>query len=88
MAKVVVKQLNRNSYQSADEFAKAQHDNFEYALKKFKKECLREGVVKNYRDRMYYTSKSEKRKAKEKAGRRKQLKKMWQEKRYIENADY
>lgn len=88
MAKVVVKTLNRNNYQSADEYAQAQHENFESAFKKFKKECLREGVVRNYRDRMYYTSKSEKRKAKAKAGRRKQLKKMWQERRYLENADY
>ena len=37
---------------------------------------------------MYYTSKSEKKRAAKKAGRRKQLKKMWQERRYIEHADY
>ena len=88
MAKVTVKTLNRNNYQSAEEYTQAQHDTFEAAFKKFKKECLREGVVRNYRDRMYYTSKSEKQRAKAKAGRRKQLKKMWQERRYLENADY
>lgn len=88
MAKVTVKQVNRNNYQSADEYHEAQHEAFESAFKKFKKECLREGVVRKYRDRMYYTSPSEKRKAKAKAGRRKQLKKMWQERRYLENADY
>ena len=88
MAKVLVKQVNRDNYKSTEDYQEAEHENFEKAFKQFKKECLQEGVVRNYRDRMYYTSKSEQRRAKAKAGRRKQLKKMWQERRYLENADY
>lgn len=88
MATVYVNSVNRNNYKSAEEYNEAQHENFEKAFKKFKKECLQEGVVRNYRDRMYYTSKSEKKRAKAKAGKRKQLKKMWQERRYLERADY
>ena len=88
MAKVNVKRLNRHDYASADEYYDASLANFEQAFKKFKKECLKEGIVRECRDRMYYTSKSEKKRAAKKAGRRKQLKKMWQERRYVENADY
>lgn len=88
MATVIVKQSNRNNYKSDADYRDAEHENFERAFRQFKKECLQEGVVRNYRDRMYYISKSEKKRARAKAGRRKQLKKMWQERRYLEHADY
>lgn len=82
MATVYVKQLNRSEYLSQDEYLEAQHSQFESALKQFKKEVLKEGIIKDYRDRMYYVSKSEKEKAKKKAGRRKQLKQMYKERRF------
>ncbi len=77
MATVYVKQINRNQYLTKEEYEEAQHAQFEDALKRFKKEVLKENIVKDYRDRMYYVSKSEKEKAKKKAGRRKQLKQMY-----------
>lgn len=87
MAKVLVKQLNRSDYLSQDEYEEAQHAQFEAAFKKFKKEVIKEGILKDYRDRMYYVSKSEKEKAKKKAGRRKQLKQMYKERR-LANYNY
>ncbi len=87
MATVYVKQLNRSEYLSKDEYDQAQHSQFESALKQFKKEVLKEGILKDYRDRMYYVSKSEKEKAKKKSGRRKQLKQMYKERRFS-NFDY
>lgn len=81
MATVYVKQINRNQYLTKEEFEEAQHAQFEDALKRFKKEVLKENIVKDYRDRMYYVSKSEKEKAKKKAGRRKQLKQMYKDRR-------
>lgn len=87
MATVYVKQLNRSEYLSQDEYEQAQHSQFESALKQFKKEVLKEGILKDYRDRMYYVSKSEKEKAKKKSGRRKQLKQMYKERRFS-NFDY
>lgn len=87
MATVYVKQLNRSEYLSKDEYEQAQHSQFESALKQFKKEVLKEGILKDYRDRMYYVSKSEKEKAKKKSGRRKQLKQMYKERRFS-NFDY
>jgi len=84
MAKVIIKDLNKGKYTSQEEFAQARHDQFESALKKFKREVQAEGILRETRARMYYVSKSEKRKAKQKAGRRKQLKKMWQDRRYSE----
>lgn len=53
----------------------------ERAIKKFNKEVEKEKIIKTVLDRRYYVSKSEKRKAKEKAGRRKQLKQMYTERR-------
>ena len=53
----------------------------ERAIKKFNKEVEKEKILKTVIDRRYYVSKSEKRKAKEKAGRRKQLKQMYTERR-------
>ena len=87
MATVYVKQLNRSEYLSKEEYEQAQHSQFESALKQFKKEVLKEGILKDYRDRMYYVSKSEKEKAKKKAGRRKQLKQMYKERR-LEDSYY
>lgn len=81
MATVYIKQLNRSQYLTQEEYKEAEHAQFEEALKRFKKEVLKENIVKDYRDRMYYVSKSEKEKAKKKAGRRKQLKQMYKERR-------
>jgi len=36
-------------------------EDFEKALKKFKMQCRREGILKDYRERQYYTKPSEKR---------------------------
>ena len=48
MATVYVKQLNRSEYLSKDEYDQAQHSQFESALKQFKKEVLKEGILKDY----------------------------------------
>lgn len=87
MAKVIVPQVNRNDYFTQEEYEEAQHAQLEAALKKFKKEVLKEGILKECRDRMYYVSKSEKEKAKKKAGRRKQLKQLYRERR-LEDSCY
>ena len=36
-------------------------DNFERALRKFKMQCRREGIIKEYKERQYYTKPSERR---------------------------
>ncbi len=36
-------------------------DDFEKALKRFKIQCKREGIVKKYRERQFYTKPSQKR---------------------------
>ena len=36
-------------------------EDFEKALRNFKIQCRREGILKNYRERQYYTKPSEKR---------------------------
>ncbi len=41
-------------------------DDFERALRQFKLQCKREGIVKNFRERQYYTKPSQKRRAKNK----------------------
>ncbi len=43
---------------------------FEKALRKFKVLCKREGIVKNFRDRQYYTKPSQKRREKAKKKKR------------------
>lgn len=88
MAKVVVPQVSRKDYFIQEEYEEVQHAQFEDAFKRFKKEVLKEGILKECRDRMYYVSKSEKEKAKKKAGRRKQLKQMYKEKRLDSYYDY
>lgn len=54
----------------------------ERALKKFKKECEKDKIMKEILDRRFFISKTEKRKQMEKAGRRKQLKKMYRDRKY------
>lgn len=88
MAKVIVNQIDRRQYQSNEEYNLAHQAQFEAAFKKFKKEVIKEGILKENRDRMYYVSKAEKERIKKKNGRRKQLKKMCQEKRYDNEYDY
>jgi len=39
-------------------------EDFEKALKKFKRQCQREGILKEYRERQYYTKPSQKRRRK------------------------
>jgi len=36
-------------------------EDFERALKRFKMQCKREGILKEYRERQYYTKPSQKR---------------------------
>ncbi|MCD6134434.1 MAG: 30S ribosomal protein S21 [Candidatus Omnitrophica bacterium] len=36
-------------------------DNFERALRKFKMQCRREGIIREYKERQYYTKPSERR---------------------------
>ncbi len=38
-------------------------EDFERALKKFKMQCKREGILKEYRERQYYVKPSEKRRS-------------------------
>ena len=70
MATVYVKQRADETKQAA----------LERAIKKFKKECEKDKIMKEILDRRFFISKTEKRKQMEKAGRRKQLKKMYKEK--------
>ena len=44
-------------------------DNFEKALRNFKRRCMREGVLKEFRERRHYVKPSKKRR--EKRGRKK-----------------
>ncbi len=39
-------------------------EDFEKALRKFKMQCKREGILKEFRDRQYYTKPSQKRRVK------------------------
>ncbi len=45
------------------------HD-FERALRKFKMQCKREGIVKNFRERQYYIKPSERKREKRKKSAR------------------
>ena len=42
------------------------NEDFEKALKGFKAQCKREGIVKRFREQQYYTKPSQKRRAKKK----------------------
>ena len=46
-------------------------EDFEKALKRFKMQCKKEGILKNFRERQYYTKPSEKRRANVKRKKRK-----------------
>jgi len=39
---------------------------FEKALRGFKAQCQKEGIIRNFRERQYYTKPSQKRRAKQK----------------------
>ncbi|MBN2121307.1 MAG: 30S ribosomal protein S21 [Candidatus Omnitrophica bacterium] len=46
-------------------------EDFEKALKRFKMQCKKEGILKQFRERQYYTKPSEKRRQNVKRKRRK-----------------
>lgn len=85
MAQVYVKKINSNDYKSQAEYKDACADNIESAIKLFRKKVINEGILKETQDRMYYTSPGDKRRKAAKIGRRKQLKKMYREKRYYQD---
>lgn len=51
----------------------------ERAIKRFKKEVDKEGIIKECLDRQFYVTKSEKKKKQKKAAERKQRKQMYKE---------
>lgn len=51
-------------------------NNIDKAIKQLRKKVEQEGILKEYRNRMFYKSKGELRREKAKAGRRKQLRQM------------
>ena len=59
----------------------------EQAIKRFRKKVDAEGILIEYRNRMYYKSKEELRREKAKAGRRKQLKDMYYQRRLDKQFD-
>lgn len=79
IAVIYVKDIDRNKYQSNEEYQQACAANAEAALKRFKRKVEAEGILKDYRDRMYYKSKGERQREKAKAGRRKQLRQMYKQ---------
>ena len=85
MAQVYVKKINKNDYQSQAEYRDACADNVEAAIKLFRKKVANEGRLKEVQDRMYYVSPGDKRRKAEKIARRKQLKKMYRERRYFQD---
>lgn len=48
-----------------------ENESLDNALRRFKKQCARTGVMREYRKRTYYEKPSEKRKRKSEAARRK-----------------
>ena len=82
MATVYIKKINKNDYQTPKEYKEACASNVEDAIKLFRKKVGNEGILREYMERTYYTSKGEERRKATKIGRRKQLKKMYREKRY------
>ena len=52
------------------------NDNFDYALRKFKKQCEKSGILSELKKRQHYEKPSIKRKKKEAAARKRLLKKM------------
>ena len=51
-------------------------NNIDKAIKQLRKKVEQEGILKEYRNRMFYKSKGELNREKAKAGRRKQLRQM------------
>ena len=82
MATVYVKKLNKNDYASQAEYRDACAETLEATILKLRKKVANEGTLKSYRERMYYISPGDKRIKAKKAGRRKHLKKVWQDRRY------
>lgn len=50
--------------------------NIEKAIRRFKKKCVEENIVMEYRDKEFYTGKSEQKRSAKKAGRQRWLKKL------------
>ena len=82
MATVYVKKLNKNDYASQAEYREACAETLDAAILKLRKKVANEGILKSYREKMYYISPGDKRRKAKKAGRRKHLKKVWQDRRY------
>ncbi|MFW6142806.1 MAG: 30S ribosomal protein S21, partial [Desulfovermiculus sp.] len=51
-------------------------DNFDYALRKFKKQCEKSGILSELKKRQHYEKPSVQRKKKEAAARKRMMKKM------------
>lgn len=51
-------------------------ESIDRALKRFKRECEREGILREWKKRAYYEKPAEQRKNKKKAAERKRLKKL------------
>jgi len=51
-------------------------ESIDKALKRFKRECEREGILREWKKRAYYEKPAEQRKNKKKAAERKRLKKL------------
>ena len=82
MATVYVKKKKKNDYASQAEYRDACAETLDAAILKLRKKVANEGILKTYRERMYYISPGDKRRKAKKAGRRKHLKKVWQDRRY------
>lgn len=78
MAKVILKQ-NVGQEQGKE--------SLERALKKFKRQVELEGIIKDYRDRMYYRSKGEIRREKAKIARRKELRERLKREQFYKKFD-
>ncbi len=82
MATVYIKQIDKNDYKSQAEYKDACAENLEAAIKLLRKKISNEGILKEYMERTYYTSKGEERRKAKKIGRRKAIKKMYRDRRY------
>ena len=70
MATVYVKKLNKNDYASQAEYRDACAETLDAAIIKLRKKVANEGILKSYREKMYYISPGDKRRKAKKAGRR------------------
>lgn len=59
-----------------------ENNNVEKAIKQLRKKVANENILKEYMDRRYYKSKGELAREKKKAERRKQLKRMYLDRKY------